>query len=137
MNTKKRFCFVNGEPYLYEIGSKEYTMLSYSYDVIVTEVISMIKEKNFKFRPRLNEILNMLAGEFEENLKYSPQFNINNKRSFESFESRFSRDVTAFFDQKFPRHLTDEEKRQKEQIKKKLKEEKEWGNYKFSCLRRR
>ena len=79
----------------------------------------------------------MLACVFGENLKYLPNVNINKKRSLESFEARFSRDVTAFFDQKFPRHLTDEEKRQKEQIKKKLKEEREWENYKVSCLRRR
>lgn len=137
MNTQKRLCFVNGEPYIYEIESKKYTMLSYNYDVIVNEVISRLKQKDFKIRPRLNEILNMLACVFGENLKYLPNVNINKKRSLESFEARFSRDVTAFFDQKFPRHLTDEEKRQKEQIKKKLKEEREWENYKVSCLRRR
>lgn len=80
MNTQKRLCFVNGEPYIYEIESKKYTMLSYNYDVIVNEVISRLKQKDFKIRPRLNEILNMLACVFGENLKYLPKVNINKKK---------------------------------------------------------
>lgn len=111
------FCFLEGEPALYLRKSKSYHLLSYNYDAIVEIVKSELLKRGFKTRPQFIVILNILSEQFKCSEGYTPNLNKKTAINPACFESRFSKDISAFLDTLFIRGLTPEEKNAKEKEK--------------------
>ena len=47
---KNVLAFVEGEPFLYNFETKEYTKISLDYDISIEKVKSMIEKDSVKFR---------------------------------------------------------------------------------------
>lgn len=95
-NSKKYFCFVNGEPNLFIKEAKEYIPINYSdiYDDLLAYVQFTISE--YSKRPTMIQIWKILSDFFLAD-NYSTYHNIKNCINKNSFENRFTRDVTSFF----------------------------------------
>lgn len=121
-NSKKYFCFVNGEPNLYIKESKEYIPINYSdiYDDLLAYVQFTISE--YSKRPTMIQIWKILSDFFLAD-NYATYHNIKTCINENSFESKFSRDITSFLDQHFKRGFSEEEKlllkKYREEIQKK------------------
>lgn len=119
------FCFVEGEPALFIRNTSKYHILCYDYDEILEIVESEIIKSEFKTRPQFITIWKILSNQFNCSEGYNPGLSKKTSLNENSFESRFSRDVTNFLDNFFKRGLTPEEKRIREEEKKWLKEQNE------------
>lgn len=118
------FCFLEGEPALYLRENKSYHLLSYNYDEILEIVKRELLKRGFKTRPQFIIILNILSEQFKCSEGYNPRLNEKKTINPNCFESRFSKDISAFLDTLFIRGLTPEEKLAKAKAKeKKLKEQ--------------
>lgn len=115
------FCFVEGEPALYLRKNKSYHLLIYTYDEILERIKVELLKRNFKTRPQFIVILNILSEQFNCSEGYSPNLNKKTYINNNSFESKFTRDITEFIDSIFKRSISDEEKELR-------KKEKEWLN---------
>lgn len=110
-------CFIEGEPALYLRKSKSYHLLSYNYDDLLEIVKSELIKREFKTRPQFIIILNILSEQFKCSEGYNQNSNKKTTINPDCFESRFSKDISAFLDTLFIRGLTPEEKNAKEKEK--------------------
>lgn len=110
-------CFIEGEPALYLRKSKSYHLLSYNYDDLLEIVKSELIKREFKTRPQFIIILNILSEQFKCSEGYNQNSNKKTTINPDCFESRFSKDISAFLDTLFIRGLTPEEKIAKENAK--------------------
>lgn len=104
------FCFIEGEPTLYIKDKGIYHTLYYDYDEILELVKSEILKRGFKKRPQFMVIFNILSEQFKCSEGYNPKLSKKTFLNENSFESRFTIDVTEFVDSLFKRGFSPEEK---------------------------
>lgn len=132
--TNLTFCFVNGEPHLYDQVRRKYFKINIDYN----EVFELVKNAAIKRskRPSMREIWGMISDLIPCSNKFFSRHNINSVKNYNSFEARFSRDITIYLDKYFKRGYTDEEKLIVGENKKK-KEKDIFNNYWVETIRRR
>lgn len=98
---KNVLAFVEGEPFLYNFETKEYTKISLDYDISIKKVKSMIERETN--RPHMIEIWNMLYKTIPNCESFSTNMCKKSTPNQDTFESRFTRDISIFLDEKFSR----------------------------------
>lgn len=119
------FCFIEGEPTLYIKDKGIYHTLYYDYDEILNIMKKEIIENNLKNRPTMNQIWKLLISQFPCISSYYSKLNRKTHVNPDSFESRFSKDISVFLDTLFKRGLSAEEKEALELAKLKRRQEME------------
>jgi len=103
---KKSLCFVDGEPNAYCSKKKKCFPLKLDYAETLDAVKSQIPHSGK--RPNMIEIWRILAKVIPEtetytSMKLPKKFKQKTERNTNSFENRFTRDITAFLDTIFER----------------------------------
>lgn len=114
------FCWVNGEPTLYNTATREYFQINLDYDKVL-EMLKVEIQKQ-KTRPQMRMIWRMLSNLINCCTKYNEYYNKKEFINYDSFESRITRDITKFVDTLFKKGLTQEEHENLEKAKNWLKE---------------
>lgn len=102
-NTKLVLCFKEGEPYLYDKEKKNYIAFCFVKERIVKEMKKNILEKNYKTRPAMREIWQILASTIPNCDGFCNKFSIKTSHLTENcFENFFSREISDFLNELFP-----------------------------------
>ena len=109
---KTFFCFIDGEPFIYVKEKKVYIPIEtkYSYNSLMTYIKSEVTK--LKIRPNMFTIWEFTS-DFFGTTSYSPKHSKKSKININSFETRFTLEITEFIDKKFKRGLTEEQKKKK------------------------
>lgn len=91
---KNVLAFVEGEPFLYNFETKEYTKISLDYDISIEKVKSMIEKETS--RPHMIEIWNMLYKTIPNCESFSTNMCKKSTPNQDNFESRFTREISIF-----------------------------------------
>lgn len=102
-NTKLVLCFKEGEPYLYDKEKKNYIAFCFVKERIVKEMKKNILEKNYKKRPSMKDIWQLLALTIPHCDAFCNSFSIRTTApERNSFENFFSREISDFLNELFP-----------------------------------
>lgn len=105
-NTKIVLCFKEGEPYLYDKEKKEYISLSLNLQNTISNVKNIISQTNYKTRPAMREIWQILASTIPHCDGFCNKFSIKTSHLTENcFENFFSREITVFLNTLFSPQL--------------------------------
>ena len=101
-NTKLVLCFKEGEPYLYDKEKKNYIAFCFVKERIVKEMKKNILEKNYKKRPSMKDIWQLLALTIPHCDAFCNSFSIRTTApERNSFENFFSREISDFLNTLF------------------------------------
>lgn len=118
------FCFIDGEPFIYHKDIQKYIPID--TDEIYPQLLKFVKKELEKFnkRPSMIQIWRILSDFFKADT-YSTYFSKKTFAKEESFENRFTIEISEFLDTRFRRGKSDEEKEM-------LKKYKAESNQKFA-----
>lgn len=105
-NTKLVLCFKEGEPFIYDKEKKEYISLSLNLQNTISNVKNIISQTNYKTRPAMREIWQILASTIPHCDGFCNKFSIKTSHLTENcFENFFSREITVFLNTLFSPQL--------------------------------
>ena len=105
-NTKLVLCFKEGEPFIYDKEKKEYISLSLNLQNTISNVKNIISQTNYKTRPAMREIWQILASTIPHCDGFCNKFSIKTSHLTENcFENFFSREITFFLNTLFSPQL--------------------------------
>lgn len=119
---KISFCFLEGEPAFFIKNIKDYHIIKCDYTQILNNVENEILARNFSKRPSFRKIWVIVSEQFPCCDGYNSSYTRRTHCRENSFESRISRDITAFLDTLYKRGLSPEEQLAKEKMKKENKD---------------
>lgn len=116
---KNVVCFVNGEPYLYLYDQRRYSPLKLDYNLTLELVEKYLI--NLDKRPGMKDVWSTLSNIIGCSECFSSSKCIRNTVNENSFESRFTVDITKFLDKYYRRGLSKEEIEAREDFRNFLK----------------
>ena len=121
-NQKKVLCFKEGEPFIYDKTTKEYIALDLNIQTSLKLVEEKIMEKNYKKRPSMRDIWQMLAFTIDDCDSFCNNFSIKNSTNQNCFESIFSIKISDFLNELFPLEQIKEQNKLRREYEKKWSE---------------
>jgi len=124
---KKVFCFYKGNPAFYYSSNGDYEIIeialnSTKYNEHLEKVKEKIKSNSTTIRPHMKDVFDILGSIIAgEKCKYYNKKSDSKTKSEDSFESRFTTDITTFLDSIYKRGPSQFEKDAKSEYQKWLK----------------
>lgn len=108
-------CFINGEIRLFDTQKKSYSAIEYDFEEVLSKTKKLLKAETTKIRPNFNRVWELLAVNFKDCDGYNNHYNKKDSINKESFETKFTKEISSFLDEKFPRKFGSNEEREKKE----------------------